>query len=405
MSYFLPTAATVRTMNNVGANIYTFAATDGTTWVIIANPYPSLAILTIPLNASVPIAVGTVMEMFMNTTHAATLLAQTGVTLYGRLKAFGQGAWIQLVKTATDTWYANGTVEGYGYFMGGLDSGGSIQMATTDRIAFSTATTAAYSSANLSVGRGAHPASMSDCLLYGYACGGSTGAASAVTDRLVYSTGVTTAATVSNLLVARWGAACVNDGVTYGYVAGGYTGAADLTTERMTYSTGVFAARTTANLSLARYRGFSLSDSGVVGYGYYCGGYSSAACATADRFTFSTGTTAAFTAADLRSARYRAGHGLSDSVTSGYFIGGLGGTTTVDKLTFSTGVTAADTTATLDAASSYSATLSDGCAFGYFSGNNVMHRFNYQTNSSAAIAAANLSNNRYEWCNISDSCV
>ena len=39
-------------------------------------------------------------------------------------------------------------------------------------------------------------------------------------------------------------------------------------------------------------------------YGYFAGGYITAAVATADRITFSTGTTAAFTAANLSQARY-----------------------------------------------------------------------------------------------------
>lgn len=39
-------------------------------------------------------------------------------------------------------------------------------------------------------------------------------------------------------------------------------------------------------------------------YGYFAGGYTTAVVTTADRITFSTGTTAAFTAANLSQARY-----------------------------------------------------------------------------------------------------
>ena len=39
-------------------------------------------------------------------------------------------------------------------------------------------------------------------------------------------------------------------------------------------------------------------------YGYFAGGETTAAVATADRITFSTGTTAAFTASNLSQARY-----------------------------------------------------------------------------------------------------
>ena len=46
-------------------------------------------------------------------------------------------------------------------------------------------------------------------------------------------------------------------------------------------------------------------------YGYFAGGYTTATVATTDRITFSTGTTAAFTAANLSQAKQSL-PGLSD---------------------------------------------------------------------------------------------
>ena len=46
-------------------------------------------------------------------------------------------------------------------------------------------------------------------------------------------------------------------------------------------------------------------------YGYFAGGYTTDVVATADRITFSTGTTAAFTAANLSQARFGTA-GVSD---------------------------------------------------------------------------------------------
>ena len=98
---------------------------------------------------------------------------------------------------------------------------------------------------------------------------------------------------------------------TYGYFAGGYTTAVVATADRITFSTGTTAAFTAANLSQARERAAGLSDGST--YGYFAGGRitTGTAVATADRITFSTGTTAAFTAANLSQAR-GAHAGLSD---------------------------------------------------------------------------------------------
>jgi uncharacterized membrane protein YdcZ (DUF606 family) len=93
----------------------------------------------------------------------------------------------------------------------------------------------------------------------------------------------------------------VSDGNTYGYFAGGTTGAVVATSDRINFSTGTTAAFTAANLSQARSGLIGVSDG--FEYGYFAGGTTGASVTTADRVTFSTGTTAAFTAANLSQAR------------------------------------------------------------------------------------------------------
>jgi hypothetical protein len=98
----------------------------------------------------------------------------------------------------------------YGYAMGGYTGA---RVTTTDRITFSTSVTAASTVSNLSVARD-YAAGVSDGTTYGYAMGGrsSSGAALATTDRITFSTSTTAASTVSNLSGIRYSAAGVSDG-------------------------------------------------------------------------------------------------------------------------------------------------------------------------------------------------
>ena len=139
----------------------------------------------------------------------------------------------------------------YGYFAGGTTGIG--QSAVTDQITFSTQTTAAKTSANLSSGR-IWPGGLSDGVLYGYVAGGSTGSMSIVADALTFSTQATAAKTSANLSLARAGMATASDGSLYGYFAGGGLGGGPTTAvaDAITFSTQTTAAKTSANLSLSR---------------------------------------------------------------------------------------------------------------------------------------------------------
>lgn len=99
----------------------------------------------------------------------------------------------------------------YGYVIGG-DTPAYVN--TADRVTFNTSTTAAYTAANLSSAR-SNPAGVSDGALYGYVMGGYVGGGSGFstsTDRLTFSASTTAAFTSANLSLNRGGAAGLSDG-------------------------------------------------------------------------------------------------------------------------------------------------------------------------------------------------
>lgn len=250
-------------------------------------------------------------------------------------------------------------VSAYGYATGGSTTTGSAQVATTDRITFSTSTTAAHTPANLTQAR-EFMACLSDRASYGYALGGlSSGGYSAVTDRIGFSAGISAAQTTANLSQARerqWGS---SDGVVYGYVFGGSTTNNVTTADRLTFSTSTTAAYTPANLTQARRTATGISDAGT--YGYIAGGFLAAVTDTMERITYSSGITAALTTV-LSTARSTV-NGMSDGNLYGYVLGGnnSGGTTlaTADRITFSSGAVAAHTPANLSAGRQGVAALAD----------------------------------------------
>ena len=144
-----------------------------------------------------------------------------------------------------------------------------------------------------------------------------------------------------------------NVSAVYGYAMGGSTGATAyvVTADRITFSTGATAAYTAANLSQARTLLAGCSDTVV--YGYALGGYSGAYVATTDRVTFATSTTVAWTAANVSLTRDYF-QGLSDGAVYGYALGGWSGVavTTTDRITFSTSSTAAYTAGNVSSARS-----------------------------------------------------
>ena len=289
-----------------------------------------------------------------------------------------------------------------GYFVGGRTTTEAV-VVTADKITFSTDTTAACTTANLSQARQGL-AGLSEGSTKGYFAGGYTAAAFvATTDKLIFSTDATAACTTANLSQARRHAAGVSERSTKGYFAGGHTDAAGgqvVTVDKITFSSDSTAACTTADLSQARHSSAGVSEGSTKGY--IAGGYTSSACvATADKITFSTDATAACTSANLSQARNSLA-GVSEGSTKGYFAGGSSGAvvTTADRITFSTDATAACTSANLSEARYALAGLSEGSSQGYFAGGNsgavtvTSDKITYSTDATAACTSANLSQAR-----------
>ena len=184
----------------------------------------------------------------------------------------------------------------------------------------------------------------------------------------------------------------------YGYVMGGFSGANVTTADRITFSTSVTAAYTAANLTTARNGAHGVSDMSIYGY-VVGGGYTN----TAERITFSTGVTAASTVTNS-SVNHYLGAEVSDGVSYGYIMGGetAGSTyiTTADRITFSTSISAASAASNLSLARAYFAgSISDGTIYGYMMGGSTnsgasavatTDRITFSTAATVAYTAGNL---------------
>ena len=291
-----------------------------------------------------------------------------------------------------------------GYFAGGSTGGlPGVALGTADKLTYSTDTTTAQASANLSQARG-YLAGCSGDSIKGYFAGGYDPAVLATADKLTYSNDTTTAQTTANLSQARSDLAGISEGSTKGYFAGGYDPSTVATADKLTYSNDTTAAQTTANLSQARYDLVGCDGNGIKGY--FAGGLNAGSftVATADKLTYSTDITAAQTTANLSQARYALA-GVSEGLTKGYFAGGNTGNyvATADKLTYSNDTTAAQTSANLSQPREGLAGCSGEGTKGYFAGGSTdgvnglatADKLTYSTDTTAAQTTANLSQARY----------
>lgn len=284
----------------------------------------------------------------------------------------------------------------YGYYIGGYTGG---RTATVDRLTYSTSTVNASTTYNLSQARWGM-VGVSDKVTYGYSCGGGTGAYVATTDQMTFSTSASAAKTGANLSSSRGdGQGGVSDGSLYGYALGGATGsnASSLVADRITFSAGTTAAKTGANLTeIKRDVGSGVSDV-TNGYGYIAGGRSATSTVSTevDKITFSTSATAAHTSS--LAVGTDCCMGISDGIfTNGYLAGGrtTGATAVVNKIVFSTGTVSALTTPALTRTrSNNGANCSDGGASGYFvAGDDSVNSADKMVYSTATIAAQTTAN-------------
>ena len=136
-----------------------------------------------------------------------------------------------------------------GYFAGG-NTGANVT--TTDKMSFSTETTAAQSTANLSQSRYI-PYGVGNTFSKGYIGGGYSDNYAKITDKITFSTDITVAQTSANLSANSAGTGGASEGTTKGYWSGGGTsGGYSAKTDKITFSSDTTAAQTSANLTLAR---------------------------------------------------------------------------------------------------------------------------------------------------------
>ena len=126
-------------------------------------------------------------------------------------------------------------------------------------------------------------------------------------DKLTYSTDTTVATPSANLTVARSGVFATGN-LTAGYFGGGslLPGSPGSVTrmDKLTYSTDTTAFTPSANLSSSRTQG---GATGNISDGYFAGGFAPANRSTMDKLTYSTDTTAFTPSANLSSIRSRFG--------------------------------------------------------------------------------------------------
>ena len=233
-----------------------------------------------------------------------------------------------------------------------------------------------------------------------YWCGGSYSNTN-VTDKLTYSNDTTAAQTSANLTLARGYPVGNSDGATKGYVSGDISPTA--ATDKLTFSSDTTAAQTTANLSSAR--GACGGASNYSTKAFAVGGYGSPSLITADRIIFSTDTTSAATTANLSTGKSQTTSNLTDMGTKGYFAGGgTSGdivTALTDKITFSIDMTMAMSTANISTAKRNPAGLSAVSGRGYLGGGysnaatNNFEKITFVNDTTSSVSTATLSQSRW----------
>jgi len=288
-----------------------------------------------------------------------------------------------------------------GYFMGYYGT-------VVDKMVFSTEVTSLSATATLATTTGFSTPNLSDKTLACYLLGG--GEPSIDTgQKLTFASDTTANVATADLSQDRRGMASVSDGA-YGWIAGGYSNtpspAAYVDTgDKITFSTDTTSASASTDLPNADGDLGSVSEGST--HGYFMAGYNpgDGRLDTGRKITFSNDTTALCASADMgRSVNSPCG--LSDQSTNGYMMGGQSATeihSETDKIVFSTDT--ASTCATADLATdgkSQSAGFSNAGINGYNAGGeaaaggstNMCDRLVYATETTAALASANLSGSR-----------
>lgn len=204
------------------------------------------------------------------------------------------------------------------FYCGGVSFNGfgvGTYMKKADKITFSTDASSVQTSADLSTTR-QYSNAVWDSGTKGYFLGGWTGGAVTfvtTADKIVFSTDTTAAQTSANLSQGRQQGGGVSDGTTAGYLGGGQTAALTwvATTDKITFSSDTSSAVTSANLSGIRSATLAQSQGSVKAF--WCGGVSSLSpVVLSDKITFATAVTASNTTSNLVAA-YRDASGMSQT--------------------------------------------------------------------------------------------
>ena len=189
-----------------------------------------------------------------------------------------------------------------GYFGGGIITGPAI-VSTTDKLTYSTETTAAVAPAALSSTRSNLAAAGNSTA--GYFAGGSSPAIVSTTDKLTYATDTRTTVPGAFLISPRSNLAATGSS-TLGYFGGGVIAGPALvsTVDKLAYSNDTISTVPGAALSSAR---SNLSATGNSTSGYFGGGIVPAIVSTMDKITFATDTRQIIPAAVLSSPRSELG--------------------------------------------------------------------------------------------------
>lgn len=235
------------------------------------------------------------------------------------------------------TWYGTDTK--------GFSIGGANAVTTADKVTFSSETTAAQTSANLTAGR-AQISSGGDAT-QAYYIGGTDASDTSQTsaNKLTHSNDTTAANASAALPSARSGImAAVYNTAIYSYGGSAAANSNDQTAAyKTTYSNDTTAAQTSANLATGRASGITLSSNSAA---MYFGGFRNTPGAftkqtIVDKMPFSTETSANNTSLALPTARAYSNYGSINAAldTNGY-LAGEGGAQTWTKVTYSTDTSA-----------------------------------------------------------------
>jgi hypothetical protein len=107
----LTQASAVLIQNQQTGTSYTLAITDADNRVIELSNTSAIT-LTVPLNSSVPFAIGSQVQILQTNTGQVTVAATGGVTINANpgLKLRGQWSFATLIKRAENTWVLVGDV-------------------------------------------------------------------------------------------------------------------------------------------------------------------------------------------------------------------------------------------------------------------------------------------------------